>query len=164
MKAVAAVLAALVAVGVLFYVYTAPADGAPAEMTDAQLVQVEQAVKEASDAIWTAWVAEDIDAAISHQSGWAGGPFNQAATLEDLRRDQEAFADRWDLKLKGDPQWEVWVLGPDAALVKGTIEATWTDTTGVSREVEWQDGYLWVLDMDQWKMIVAKSHYRRTDM
>ena len=67
MKAIAAVLAALVAVGVLMYVYTAPMeDQDQFEMTEAEIAQIEAEVLGFADAHLSAFGQLDADLLLSY--------------------------------------------------------------------------------------------------
>ena len=61
MKAVVAVVAALVALGVLFYVYTSPTP--PPEMTEAEVAQIEAEAKQAIADQWDGFTValQDVD-------------------------------------------------------------------------------------------------------
>ena len=157
MKAVAAVLAALLAVVVLMYVYTAPTQ-APTEMSQAQIDQIETAVKQAATDQMNTWIAqEDLDAHVADHSDWAGNPWSGARSLQQMRDRQERGWAQYDWAVLAPPEWEVRVLGPEAAAVKGTLEMTRTDTAGVvfRHFADWAQ--VWVVEEGLWKLLVARE-------
>jgi len=123
MKAVAAVLAALVAVGVLMYVYTAPAD-APAEMTEAEIAQIEAEVLEFAEAHLSAFGELDADLLMSF---WLEDNISSVSFVQRMAGTEEmsAFFDglvaSWQ---QTNAEWQpgsiVDVISPTMALFQGT--------------------------------------------
>jgi hypothetical protein len=64
---------------------------------------------------------------------------------------------RWDYEQTPAPVWEVRVLAPDVAAVKGTIELTRTDTTGLTQSYVSDWAHVWIVEDGEWKILVAKE-------
>jgi hypothetical protein len=162
MKAVLAILAALLALGALFYFYTAPTE--TCEMTEAEIAQVEAEVIAAAEGQHRAWRSQqDMDEYMSYHSGWAGTPWPNWQSLDDLRTGMTANWARWDFDVIGEIPWEVRVLGPEVAAVKWVVPTTRTDTTGIVRVFDTQIACVWVLEETGWKMLVARETWTRVE-
>jgi len=132
MKAVAAVLAALVAVGVLMYVYTAPAD-APAEMTEAEIAQIEAEVKQFAEDWFDVWRGNDCEPSrdLIHPERWVriydGKPNSNVdewmARCVTTLANRASFSANWI-------DTEVRVMSPDAAVLIGTSSSTFEYNDG----------------------------------
>ena len=130
------------------------------EMTPEQVAEIEAAVKQAATDQMNIWLAqEDLDAHVADHSGWAGNPWGGTRTLEQMREQQAGFWEQYDWAIVDPPEWEVRVLGPEAAAVKGTLTLTRTDTAGVVRThiSDWAE--VWVVENGRWKILVAKDGF-----
>jgi hypothetical protein len=164
MRGVVAGLAVLLALGVFFFRYAVPSPTPSAEMTQEEIAQIEEAVKQAATDQMNTWIAqEDMDAFVADHSGWAGNPWNGARTLEGMRERQAGFWDQYDWAVLDPPEWEVRILGPEAAAVKGTLEMTRTDTVGVVQHyyADWAE--VWVIEDGRWRLLVARENTERID-
>ena len=67
------------------------------------------------------------------------------------------------LRNGGSTDWEVLVLGPKAAAVKGTGRLTRADSTGSVRTqiTDWAE--VWILEEGVWKILVAKEAWEWID-
>lgn len=157
MKATAAVVAAIVAVIALLYVATVP--NSPAvEMNETEIARIQTEVRAAATEQHNTWISqEDITAHVASHSAWAGNPWGGTRTLEQMRERQSEVWARWDYAQTPAPTWEVRVLAPDVAAVKGTAELTRTDTTGLVQTYVADWAHVWVLEGGEWKILVAKE-------
>ena len=160
MKGFTVALGALVLAGLVFFFYTSRAESPPV-MTDAQIAGIEAAVRQAADQQHNTWIAqEDLDAHVSDHSAWAGAPWSGSPTLEDMRDRQEEHWARWDYEPVAPPPWEVRVLGPEVAAVKGTVaRLTRTDTTGLVQTFTASFAHVWVVEDGQWKVLLARENW-----
>jgi hypothetical protein len=160
MKGITAALGALVLAGLAFLFFTAGGTSLP-EMTDTQIAGIQAAVRQAADAQHNTWIAqEDLDAHVSDHSAWAGAPWSGSSTLGDMRSRQEEHWARWDYEPVDPPQWEVRVLGPEVAAVRGTVERiTRTDTTGVVQNFTASFAHVWVVEDGRWKILLARENW-----
>jgi hypothetical protein len=127
-------------------------------MTPEQIAEIEAAVKQAATDQMNTWLAqEDLDAHVADHSAWAGNPWNGAITLEEMRERQARFWEQYDWAVVDPPEWEVRVLGPEAAAVKGTLEMTRTDTAGVVLRYYAHWAELWVVEDGRWKLLIARE-------
>jgi ketosteroid isomerase-like protein len=157
MKAVVAILAALVCLGVLFWFYTAP-KAPPAEMTEAEIAQIEAEVLKATNDMMTAWNAED---------GLTGGSYFDSETLNVLwgsneYDNPESFGEMWATIWERFPSWDggwddstVKVLNPNQALFRGRYHCTLTDQEGV--QTFWRPHLTALFERraDGWKMTLV---------
>jgi mannose-6-phosphate isomerase-like protein (cupin superfamily) len=65
--------------------------------------------------------------------------------------------EQYDWAVLNPPDWEVRVLGPEAAAVKTTLEMTRTDTSGVvvHHYADWSE--VWVIEDGRWKLLIARE-------
>jgi hypothetical protein len=163
MRGLTAGMAALVALGILFFLYASPATPS-AEMTADQIAEIEAAVIAAAEGQNRAWRSEqDMDEYMSYHSGWAGSPWPSFGSLDELRTRMTSNWARWDVEGVGQKEWEVRVLAPDVAAVKGTWQITQTDTAGLVRVFDTQDAHVWVLEESGWIMLVATETWTRIE-
>ena len=128
------------------------------EMTAEQIAEIEAAVKQAATDQMNTWLAqEDLDAHVADHSAWAGNPWGGTRTLEQMRERQAGYWEQFDWKVLDPPEWEVRVLGPAAAAVKGSLEMTRTDTAGAVLRYHTDWAEVWVQEDGRWKMLVAKE-------
>lgn len=157
MKATAAVGAAIFAVIALLYVATVP-NVAPAEMTEAEIARIVAEVRAAATEQHDTWISqEDLTAHVSSHSAWAGNPWGGTRTLDQMRERQRNMWARWDYDQTSAPAWEVRVIGPDVAAVKGSLELTRTDTTGLVQTYTADWAHVWIIEDGVWKILVAKE-------
>jgi hypothetical protein len=155
-KGLITVIAVLVVLGLAYFLYRTPT-GSP-EMTKAEIAQIEAEVRQAATDQMNTWIAqEDLDAHVADHSGWAGNPWGGTRTLEQMRDRQEALWARWDYEPVSPPDWEVWVLAPDVAAVKGTVQLTRTDTAGVVQTYLSDWAHVWIIEEGEWKILLAKE-------
>jgi hypothetical protein len=135
MKAIVAVLAALVALGALFYFYTAPTT-APAEMTEAEIAQIEAEVLEWAEAFMDGWEAGTPDARCEanlalvhpdHVTYLTGGAPQRKADWFDycmgVHENWASFTGDWT-------ETSVRVISPDAAVFLGRYDSTGENVNG----------------------------------
>jgi hypothetical protein len=157
MKGAITVLAALVVLGLGFFLYSSPT--APPEMTEADIAQIEAGVMEAADGWLDAWRSEvdcDSNLPLLH-------PDRLAMPYQGRILDREGWHEMCLIRsanvASATFDWttrEVRVLSPDAAVFIGSYSATWEYRDG-SPEVRvpsssvggvmerTPDGWVWTL-------------------
>ena len=157
MKGLITLLAILVVVGLGFFLYSTPS-APPAEMTDAEIAQIEVEVMQATNDMMAAWNAED---------GLASGAFFDSETLNVLWGGNEydnpesfgeMYATIWERFPSWDGGWDdsfVKVLGPNLALFRGRYHCTLTNQAGV--QTFWRPHFTALFERrtDGWKMTVV---------
>lgn len=147
---------ALAAFSVLMLV-TACQTAPPAEMTEAEIAQIEAEVMAVADGWRLGFLAEaDLEKYVNAQSDWAGGAFYLDRTLDAGRARVEAAWPTRDNELVGQLNTEVHVLAPNVATVTHTYRSTRTDTAGVVLVRDHEDFHVWVLEDAGWKVLLMK--------
>ena len=129
MKGLIAGLAALLVLGVGFFLYSSPT--APsAEMTEAEIAQIEAEVVQFADAYTDVWRGNDCEGSrdLLHPTRWVriyDGKPNRDID-EWMRRCEITLANRASFSSEGWIDTEVRVLSPDAAVFIGTNSYTMT--------------------------------------
>lgn len=138
---------------------------ATTELTDAQKADIAEAVKQAArDYRESFWARENMDEFMSYNSDWAGSPFSEFDSLDELRSSGSSTLEAWDTETLEWGDMDVIVLGPDAAAVKGSyyIVADSAGITRVRQDYDWAD--VWVRQAGQWKVLVVRYAVRRSDL
>jgi len=157
MKAVAAGLAALVVMGVLFFLWASPT-APPAEMTEAEIAQIEAEVNQVLDDLMAAWNAEDLERSLAPFGSddlhivWATDVDTNPAMF------RERMVDIWEWVPEWEGEWDykhVKVISPASALFLGRFHATLAYSSGDTRS--WQPSLTCLLELGDsgWKITVA---------
>jgi len=132
---------------------------ATTELSEEQKAAIAEEVRQVATDYQNAWRAqENMAEYMSYSSDWAGAPWPGSESLREMCISSQAVWDQTDYETLISPEWEVLVLGPEAAAVKGTVVSAVTDTSGMIRERTEQLSMVFVRTDGQWKAIVAKSH------
>jgi len=153
MKAVAAVLAVLVALGVLMYVYTSPAE-APAEMTEAEKTELIASATDAAAAMIAAFDAEDLDTYMTFYSDWAEYPATSYPRRSEIAdRIQTTWTGRYEDRHTVMGEVNGIVVGPDAVALERIDVSTATDSDGTRLEQRWVGRQLWTRASGEWRVL-----------
>ena len=130
----------------------------PAEMTEAEIAQIEAEVGAVAED-WVQYYSseDDLDQYMINLSDWAGAPWPNSWSLDQLRSTISNGWARWDYDLIEQLDTQVRVLAPNVAAVIQRYRETRTDTAGVVQIRDYDDYHVWVLEEANWKMLLAKS-------
>jgi len=155
MKAVAAILGVLVAAGLAFFLTTSKAPSA--EMTEAEIAQIEAEVKAVADGWRMNFLDEvDVEEFVNTQSDWAGGALDVDRSLDAARARLSAVWPTRENELVGQLDTEVRVLAPNVATVNHSYRSVRTETAGVPLVRDHEDYHVWVLEDAGWKVLLVK--------
>ncbi|NIM52821.1 MAG: hypothetical protein GTN62_15215 [Gemmatimonadales bacterium] len=138
---------------------------ATTELTDAHKADIAEAVEQAArDYRESFWTRENMDEFMSYNSDWAGSPFSEFDSLDELRSFGSSALEVWDAETLEWGDMDVMVLGSDAAAVKGSyyIVADSAGVTRVRQDYDWAD--VWVREEGQWKVLVVRYTVRRGEL
>jgi hypothetical protein len=132
------------------------------ELTEEQEAEIEESVIQAVKAYGEAWAAEgDIEDFMAHVSDWTV-PWTGFESLDAAKQMIQSLWERDDFG-SSEYEFDVRVLGPDAAAVKATRVSAVTTAGGVSQEQTEDFAGVWVREDGQWKLLVIRQYGRRTD-
>ncbi|MGD2122565.1 MAG: SgcJ/EcaC family oxidoreductase [Gemmatimonadota bacterium] len=160
MKGLVAVLLALVLAGLAaWYFFAASESAPPAEMTDAEVAQIEAEVNQALDEWWAVWsAAEDYDQFVTIYADdpdvhWVsdGVPSfgrgemdaNFRPVMENMQRQENAPV-----------EWRTFVITPDVAYTVRINDVTQIDLAGnAGPSVRYAETLVWVKRDGEWKVL-----------
>ncbi len=123
------------------------------EMTDAERLEIVEAVSFTADAMLGLFDAED-PAYFDFYSEWAEYPavsYPPLSEMPDLL--QEAWWDRYEGRETEMGEIHALVLSPDAVLLERTDVSTVTDSNGSRLEQRWVGRQLWRKEAGEWKVL-----------
>ena len=147
------------ALAVLSLVFLAACQPATTELTDAQKVEIEQAVIQAYQGYWNVWTAqESVDGYMGYFHDWAVSPLDGFESIAAVRAETLelwAYYRSWEVELG---ETRVLVLAPDVAVLEGTSVSVVTDITGLVMEWTQRSSWVWILRDGQWKIVTGGFH------
>jgi uncharacterized protein (TIGR02246 family) len=157
MKRLAVALAIFGAI-IALRLFTPPRASPPAEMTEAEIAQIETEVKQVLDDLMAAWNAEDLERSLAPFGSddvhvvWATGVDTNPTMF------RERMAEIWEWVLEWEGEWDyrhAKVISPTSALFLGRFHATLTYTSGDTRS--WKPSLTCLLELGEngWKITTA---------
>jgi hypothetical protein len=159
MKAVAAVLAALIAVAVLMYVYTSPA-APPAEMTEAEIAEVEAEVEQIMRGLYASVADADVGPWMEALADPAG-PWLLDTEIGDLRETSNRFEAEYDSQVTqalGGLEIQVDAISRTVVFVAATVQdREWHLADGTIDRSSTAETWVFVATDNGWKLYAGQS-------